>query len=142
MVRAMEHEQEGFRSRFFHFRGTHENAGRHAKSLSVESANILDSVVDDDLGSSRSQGSTPVHKTSTDKQQAGLPLAPLNRPEKAPKLKLSRDDNASIEKAPKANSSRDDNAGTEKEARDKMALGSSAIILIHARLSTHSSTAI
>lgn len=108
MVRAMEQEHEGFRSRFFHFRGTHENAGRHAKSLSVESASMLESVIEDDLSTSRSQGSTPVHN-SAEKHQAGLPLAPSNRSERAPKPKLS---------------SKDDDPATEKEVKDKMALGS------------------
>lgn len=108
MVRAMESvEHEGFKSRFFHFRGNQENAGRHAKSLSMESASMFDSLLEEDL-SSRSQGSTPVHNNSAEKQQSGLPLAPSNRPEKALKVKLS---------------SRDDDPATEKEARDKIASG-------------------
>ncbi|XP_038899805.1 rop guanine nucleotide exchange factor 12-like [Benincasa hispida] len=107
MVRAMEQENDGFRSRFFHFRGTHESTGRHAKSLSIESASMLESVIEDDLSTSRSQGSTPVHNNSAEKQQAGPPLAPSNRSERAPKPKSS---------------SKDDDPATEKEAKDKMAL--------------------
>lgn len=40
MVRALEQEQENYRSRLFHFKGLHDT-GRHAKSLSVESASKL-----------------------------------------------------------------------------------------------------
>ncbi|KAK2654811.1 hypothetical protein Ddye_014667 [Dipteronia dyeriana] len=53
MVRAVEQEQETYRSRLFNFRGMNEGtatAGRHAKSLSVESASKLeDASSDDDL---------------------------------------------------------------------------------------------
>lgn len=111
----MEQEHEGFRSRFFLFRGTHENTGRHAKSLSVESANVFDSANEDDLSTSRSQGSTPVHNNSSEKHQAGPPLAPSNRSERAPKPKLS---------------SKDDDLATEKEAREKMALGSCFFLVL------------
>ena len=114
MVRAMEQEHEGFRSRFFLFRGNHENTGRHAKSLSVESANVFDSVNEDDLSTSRSQGSTPVHNSS-EKHQAGPPLAPSNRSERASKPKLS---------------SKDNDLAAEKEAREKMALGSSFFLVL------------
>ncbi|XP_021892863.1 rop guanine nucleotide exchange factor 12 isoform X2 [Carica papaya] len=57
MVRALEQEQESYRSRLFHFKGMHENASRHAKSLSVESAAKLEeSSLNDDM-MFRSQGS-------------------------------------------------------------------------------------
>ncbi|CAL0322045.1 unnamed protein product [Lupinus luteus] len=55
MVRAGEQEQEGNKSKLFNFRGMFENTGRHTKSLSVESANILDPTPLED--SSKSQGS-------------------------------------------------------------------------------------
>ncbi|KAK6264075.1 hypothetical protein SCA6_019509 [Theobroma cacao] len=42
MVRALEQEQENYRSRLFHFRDMNENTGRHAKSLSIESASRLE----------------------------------------------------------------------------------------------------
>ncbi|KAE7997456.1 hypothetical protein FH972_002092 [Carpinus fangiana] len=48
MVRALEQEQENYRSRLFHFRGMYENAGGHAKSMSVDSGSALDGVDDDD----------------------------------------------------------------------------------------------
>ena len=48
MVKALEQEQESYRSRLFHFKGMYENAGRHAKSLSVESAGAFDYDDDDD----------------------------------------------------------------------------------------------
>ncbi|CAL0324121.1 unnamed protein product [Lupinus luteus] len=59
MVRAGEQEQEGYRSKLFNFRGMFENTGRHAKSLSVESASILDptSPIEDASASSKNQGS-------------------------------------------------------------------------------------
>lgn len=113
MVRAMEQEHEGFRARFLHhFRGNHENTGRHAKSLSVESASILvDSVVDDDFAS-RSQGSTPVHNSSAEKQHVvespPPPPPPQIQPEKAPKPKASR---------------KEDEVATNKEANNTMTAG-------------------
>ncbi|OMO54064.1 Plant specific Rop nucleotide exchanger, PRONE [Corchorus capsularis] len=49
MVRAIEQEQESYRSRLFNFRGMRgggdNNNGRHAKSLSVESASMLEDEV-------------------------------------------------------------------------------------------------
>ncbi|GLT76197.1 hypothetical protein SLA2020_478700 [Shorea laevis] len=44
MVRALELEQENFMSRLFNFRGTNENAGRRAKTLSIDSASRLEEV--------------------------------------------------------------------------------------------------
>lgn len=90
----MEQEHEGFKSKLCHFKGTHENSGRHAKSLSIEGAGMLDSLVDEDT--SRSQGSTPVHNNSAEK-----PLTPTNRPEKSLKLKLTKDEDAVTEKEPR-----------------------------------------
>ncbi|XP_061359326.1 rop guanine nucleotide exchange factor 12-like [Gastrolobium bilobum] len=56
MVRAVEQEQETYRSKLFNFRGMFESTGRHTKSLSVETASMLDPT-EDDAASSRSQGS-------------------------------------------------------------------------------------
>lgn len=60
MVKAMEQEQEGGRSKLFNFKGIFDT-GRHAKSLSVESATTLDPAAasEEDPVSSKSQGSKP-----------------------------------------------------------------------------------
>ncbi|KAJ1388774.1 PRONE domain [Sesbania bispinosa] len=58
MVRALEQEQESYRSRLFNFKGMFENTGRHTKSLSIESASKLDPSEEDPV-SSKSQGSKP-----------------------------------------------------------------------------------
>lgn len=65
MVRALEQEQENYKSKLFHFKGMYENTGRHTKSLSIESASTLDPTKDDDLVSSRSQGSKPLHDSKS-----------------------------------------------------------------------------
>ncbi|KAK7389553.1 hypothetical protein VNO78_24697 [Psophocarpus tetragonolobus] len=57
-----EQEQEGYRSKLFHFKGMFENTGRHTKSLSIESATTLDpSPPEEEPTSSRSQGSKPLN---------------------------------------------------------------------------------
>ncbi|WJX42882.1 Rop guanine nucleotide exchange factor 12 [Trifolium repens] len=61
MVRALEQEQENYKSKLFHFKGMFDNTGRHSKSLSIESASSLDPTPEDDIVSSRSQGSKPLH---------------------------------------------------------------------------------
>lgn len=64
MVKAMEQEQEGGRSKLFNFKGIFDT-GRHAKSLSAESATTLDPAAaaaaasEEDPVSSKSQGSKP-----------------------------------------------------------------------------------
>ncbi|CAK8535798.1 unnamed protein product [Lathyrus sativus] len=63
MVRAGEQDQESYRSKLFSFRGMFEgNAGRHTKSLSVDTATTLDfqQPIEDGSASSRSQGSKPL----------------------------------------------------------------------------------
>ncbi|CAL9010067.1 unnamed protein product [Prunus brigantina] len=55
MVRALEEEEDNYKSRLYHFKGMHENTGRHTKSLSVESATALE-FQDDDKKGSRSNG--------------------------------------------------------------------------------------
>ncbi|RDX64397.1 Rop guanine nucleotide exchange factor 12 [Mucuna pruriens] len=76
MVKEVEQEQESYRSRLFNFKGMFENTGRHTKSLSIETANALDSSsLEEDPGSSRSQGSKP-----------------LNDPENIPKPRISKEE--------------------------------------------------
>nr|AMK47971.1 putative rop guanine nucleotide exchange factor 12 [Lupinus angustifolius] len=57
MVQAGEQEQEGYRSKLFNFRGMFESTGRHTKSLSIESATILDptSPIEDGSASSKTK---------------------------------------------------------------------------------------
>lgn len=64
MVLAGEQEQEGHKTKLFTFRGIFEGAGRHTKSLSVDTATELDPI-EDGAASSRSQGSRPL--TDSDK---------------------------------------------------------------------------
>lgn len=57
MVRALEQEQENYRSRLFHFKGMYEDkGGRHTKSLSIESATAMENSLSDDTVTSKSQG--------------------------------------------------------------------------------------
>ncbi|KAE9621373.1 putative PRONE domain-containing protein [Lupinus albus] len=70
MVRALEQEQESYRSKLFHFKGMFENTGRHTKSLSIESATKLDPSEEDAVSSSsssssssKSQGSNPIQNS-------------------------------------------------------------------------------
>lgn len=60
MVKALEKEQESYRSKLFHFKGMFDSTGRHTKSLSIESANKLEASEEDPV-SSRSQGSRPLN---------------------------------------------------------------------------------
>ncbi|XP_022777169.1 rop guanine nucleotide exchange factor 12-like [Durio zibethinus] len=85
MVRALEQEQESYRSRLFHFRGMHENTGRHAKSLSIESASVLEEAALDEGVAIRSQGSRP---------PSDLPS--LNRSDKGLKPRLTMEDMLSV----------------------------------------------
>lgn len=90
MVREMEQDEENYRSKLFHFKAMQENnnATKHSKSLSMESASVLFSSDNNDLFSNRSQGSTPLNDTVSDKP-------PTNRQDKGPtKAKPSRDDAA------------------------------------------------
>lgn len=88
MVKAMEQEQESYRSKLFNFKGIFENAGRHTKSLSVESATTLDPspTEEEDPVSSRSVGSKP-----------------LNDLDKAPKPKVTKEEIAAKEAKDKIN---------------------------------------
>lgn len=60
MVRAGEQEQEGYKAKLFNFRGIFEGTGRHTKSLSVDTATVLEPT-EDGAASSRSQGSKPLN---------------------------------------------------------------------------------
>lgn len=107
MVRALEQEQENYRSRLFHFKGMYENAGRHTKSLSIESASALGS--EDEWAPPKSQGAKPL--TDSDKQQPGSVFNRTN--DKGPKSsRLNRDEIAI------------------KEARDKLIAGQSCLSLL------------
>ncbi|XP_061367535.1 rop guanine nucleotide exchange factor 12-like [Gastrolobium bilobum] len=64
MVRELEQEQESYRSKLFHFKGMFENTGRHTKSLSIESASILDPSSEEEPVSSRSHGSKPLNDSN------------------------------------------------------------------------------
>ncbi|KOM27362.1 hypothetical protein LR48_Vigan406s017200 [Vigna angularis] len=83
MVKAMEQEQEGGRSKLFNFKGIFDT-GRHAKSLSVESATALDPAAasEEDPVSSKSQGS----KAQNDQDKAPKPR--VNKEEIIAKEKL------------------------------------------------------
>lgn len=80
MVRALEQEQESYRSKLFHFKGMFENTGRHAKSLSIESASKLDPTEEDPV-SSRSQGSKPLN----DSEKGSRPRLMISKEEIAAK---------------------------------------------------------
>ncbi|TKY64481.1 Rop guanine nucleotide exchange factor 12 [Spatholobus suberectus] len=80
MGKALEQEQESYRSKLLHFKGMF-NTGKHTKSLSIESASALDpSPSEEDPVSSRSQGSKP-----------------LNDLDKVPKPRISKEEIAAKE---------------------------------------------
>jgi len=61
MVQAGEQEQEGgSRAKLFSLKGVFEGAGRHSKSLSIDTAKQLEPT-EDGAASSRSQGSKPLN---------------------------------------------------------------------------------
>ncbi|XP_009338043.2 rop guanine nucleotide exchange factor 12-like [Pyrus x bretschneideri] len=70
MVRALEEEEEDYKSRLYHFKGMHENAGRHTKSLSIESATVLEFQDDDKKASSRSSNGAQGSKSQLSKEEA------------------------------------------------------------------------
>ena len=78
MVRALEQEQENYRSRLYHFKGMNENAGgRHAKSLSSDDSSSLAeySSMDDRITSRGHQPPRPVNekgpRSRSGKDEAG-----------------------------------------------------------------------
>ncbi|KAK7294205.1 hypothetical protein RJT34_17091 [Clitoria ternatea] len=58
---VQQNEQDGARSKLFNFKGVLDNNGKHAKSMSVESASDPVSPSEEDSSSSRSQGSKPLN---------------------------------------------------------------------------------
>ncbi|XP_022720985.1 rop guanine nucleotide exchange factor 12-like isoform X2 [Durio zibethinus] len=86
MVRALEQEQESYISRLFHFRGMNENTGRHAKSLSIESASRLEEGALDEEVAVRSQPSRPPND-----------LPSSNRNDKALRSSLSKEEIAAYQ---------------------------------------------
>ncbi|XWS20277.1 hypothetical protein CRYUN_Cryun31cG0086900 [Craigia yunnanensis] len=88
MVRAHEQEQESYRSRLFNFWGKHENTGRHAKSLSIESASRLEEAALDEEVAVRSQGSRPPND-----------LPSLNRKDKGLRSRPSKEEMAAAHQA-------------------------------------------
>ncbi|KAK6268047.1 hypothetical protein QUC31_012207 [Theobroma cacao] len=83
MVRALEQEQENYRSRLFHFRDMNENTGRHAKSLSIESASRLEEAGMGEEVAVRSQGS----RTQND-------LLSLNRGDRGLRSRIGKEEMA------------------------------------------------
>ncbi|KAJ6696268.1 ROP GUANINE NUCLEOTIDE EXCHANGE FACTOR 1 [Salix koriyanagi] len=78
MVRALEQEQENYRSRLYHFKGMNENAGgRHVKSLSSDDGSSLAeySSMDDRITSRGHQAPRPVNekgsRSRSGKDEAG-----------------------------------------------------------------------
>ncbi|KAI4331443.1 hypothetical protein MLD38_029630 [Melastoma candidum] len=70
MARALEQEEDSYRSRLFHFQGMRENNARHVKSLSADrSTTGAIGLTPDDAASSRSQGGA-----SLDGSSAGRPV--------------------------------------------------------------------
>ncbi|XP_030464664.1 rop guanine nucleotide exchange factor 12-like [Syzygium oleosum] len=89
MVRALEQEQEDYRSRLFHFQGMHDNAGHHVKSLSAEQSMCVEELSGDDATMSRSYGAKPQNEKPMEQQQIGWSLHKSTA--KAPKSRLARD---------------------------------------------------
>ncbi|XP_059458191.1 rop guanine nucleotide exchange factor 12-like [Corylus avellana] len=93
MVRALEEEQENYRSRLFHFRGMYENAGGHAKSMSVDSGgSALDAVDDDDNDreATRSQGSRSLNDQPLERPNINVSIFKKN--DQPPISRLARDE--------------------------------------------------
>lgn len=90
MVRAIEQEQESYRSRLFHFRGSHDTLGRHTKSLSADQGATADYPVDDTI-TSRSQASSPINELVSDMQQTGWSLHRSNN-DKILKSRLAKEE--------------------------------------------------
>lgn len=99
MARALEQEQENYRSRLFHFKGMNDNATgpRHTKSMSadVESTSGFDceeeeeKVVMDARVASRSYGGKPLN--DMERQQSGSVFIPND---KGPRSRFSKDEAA------------------------------------------------
>ncbi|KAI4387404.1 hypothetical protein MLD38_005241 [Melastoma candidum] len=88
MVRALEQEQDNYRSRLFHFQGMKENNGRHVKSLSADQTSS-GAVVTDELSCPWSPGAGPRDESSEDRPSIWL----LHKaPEKASRPRPAREE--------------------------------------------------
>lgn len=107
MVRAIEEEQEDYKSKLFHFKGMYDtSAGRHSKSMSFDCGATTEPT-NDDRTTARSHLSGPIYDRPLERQQIG---STLTRNEKGPRLRLKR------EEAPPT------------EAKDKQSSGKSHLV--------------
>lgn len=96
MARGIEaQEDENYKSRVFQLGGMHENAGRHAKSMSFDSGSSLE-CADDDWMKVRSQGSRPLNDNPLERQQIG---SSLKKNDRVSGLQLSKDGAAAAKQA-------------------------------------------
>lgn len=75
MVRAVEQEQESYRTKLFNFKGMFEMTGKHTKSMSVDGASTLES--------SEEASSKGGSKSSNDEH--GVPRSKVSKEEIAAK---------------------------------------------------------
>ncbi|XP_065868327.1 rop guanine nucleotide exchange factor 12 [Euphorbia lathyris] len=92
MVKALEQEQENYKSRLYHFKGMHENSGgsqqQQSRSFSSGDNNISsEEFIEDDKLVSRSQGSRSSSDISAEKQQIG---SVITRNDKDPKSRMTK----------------------------------------------------
>ncbi|KAJ0006970.1 hypothetical protein Pint_29742 [Pistacia integerrima] len=94
MVRALEQEQESYRSRLFHFKGLHDNASRHAKSLSIESASKLEDPAMEDGSLFRIASKARSDQPPPEKPHLGRVITRTDRVEapNIPKSRLCKED--------------------------------------------------
>ncbi|KAI7985436.1 Rop guanine nucleotide exchange factor 12 [Camellia lanceoleosa] len=116
MVRALEEEQEQLRSRLFHFKGMHENAGRQAHSMIIDGSGAL-SPVNDGLITSRSQASKPLNNEPVEKQRIGFIL---HRNDKGLKSRFQNDEGA---ESPRSKEKHPSDMELMKERFSKLLLG-------------------
>ncbi|CAL5443947.1 unnamed protein product [Camellia sinensis] len=116
MVRALEEEQEQLRSRLFHFKGMHENAGRQAHSMIIDGSGAL-SPVNDGLITSRSQASKPLNNEPVEKQRIGFTL---HRNDKGLKSRFQNDEGA---ESPRSKEKHPSDMELMKERFSKLLLG-------------------
>ncbi|XP_030526508.1 rop guanine nucleotide exchange factor 12-like [Rhodamnia argentea] len=90
MVRALEKEQEDYRSRLSRFQDMHDNPGRHVKSLSADNSSCAGELSGDDTAMSRSYGARPHNENPAEQQQIGWSLHKSTA--KVPKSRQTRDE--------------------------------------------------
>ncbi|KAF8027567.1 hypothetical protein BT93_E0469 [Corymbia citriodora subsp. variegata] len=90
MVRALNQEQEDYRSRLYHFQDMRDNAGRHVKTLSADQSMGIGGLSGDDATMSRSHGAKPQGENMMEQQQIGWSLHRSTT--KAPKSRLAHDE--------------------------------------------------